>query len=480
MNHGNPLGFSLRELMARARIAVAQTLPEAVWVRAEVSRAHSKGSYMLLDLVERSPKGEVAKVGAVIWNARLLLGRFEQGSGQRFTADLQVLVQARVKVHDRFGLQLEVLDIDPNYTRGVMVRQLETIRLTLHQEGIINANRQKPLPEDFFKVAVISPEGAAGLLDFQAKAGTLERFQICRFHYLTAIFQGPRARESLLKAIQQALTLPALDALVIIRGGGAIADLHWLNELELARAICHSPVPVITGIGHQNDQTILDEVAGCVEGTPSKAIELIEKRILQRATRTRNDFDAIQNAVKHRLIEAEREVEKRRQLLWQAAHVQIQQAQPQLDAAHLLVINGSRRSLEAASYRIDEYRRTVAKMTRRILRDAENRDLAEQRRTISQYSQAYLHRAEERMTEVHACVLTQAERWMRQAADHAWRLCREIRGQGPEKTLQRGFALVRDAGDHPVTSRAAARGQTRLILEFHDGRIAVKRDTDDE
>ena len=108
------------------------------------------------------------------------------------------------------------------------------------------------------------------------------------------------------------------------------------------------------------------------------------------------------------------------------------------------------------------------------------RDLDGQYRVISEQSQVHLHRAALRITDTRASVMTQAERWMRQATDDAWQLCREIRGQGPEKTLQRGFALVRDRADRPVTSWAAARQQSRLILEFHDGRIAVQREPDDE
>lgn len=150
---------------------------------------------------------------------------------------MQVLIQARVEVQDRYGLRLIIEGLDPAYTVGIMAQQLEIIRQTLEQEGIIHRNRQKPLPEDLFSVAVISPEGAAGLGDFQAEAAPLEQFNICRFHYFTALFQGPKTKDSLLQALKAASALPDIQALVIIRGGGAVADLHWLNELELARAV---------------------------------------------------------------------------------------------------------------------------------------------------------------------------------------------------------------------------------------------------
>ncbi len=348
---------------------------------------------------------------------------------------MQVLVLARVEVQDRFGLRLVIDEIDPAYTVGVMANQLKMIRQTLQQEKIIDNNRQQLLPNDFFKVAVISPEGAAGLGDFQAGAEPLARSKICQFHYLTAVFQGPKAKDSLLKAIHQARALPGLDALAIIRGGGAVADLHWLNELELARAICRSPIPVITGIGHQKDQTILDEVACRVEGTPSKVIALIRETIRQQAVRTCDDFNTIQAGIERRLIEADRQVEDGYQTLRMAA----------------------RRALVEAGKTVDSRRLAIGDHVNMQLAFCQ-RELADLQQKIIAHSRARIVHATE---EIH-------------------RLLREILGQGPEKTLRRGFVLVRDDAHRPVTSRAAARQQTRLTLEFHDGLLAVKREMSDE
>lgn len=494
-------GLSLREVMQRIRGCVQRGLPEALWIRAELTKVDTRPSGVFLELVERDETREVASAKAVIWQPGHLLARFHQHTGHELAAGLQVLAQARVEVQDRYGLRLVIEGLDPAYTVGVMARQLEVIRQTLQQEGIINANRQKPLPQDFFCVAVISPEGAAGLDDFQAEAAPLERFNICRFHYFTAIFQGPKTKDSLLPTLQAASALPDIQALVIIRGGGAVADLHWLNELELARAICQCPVPVITGIGHQRDQTILDEVAGHVEGTPSKVIGLIRKTIQQRAAQTREDVQTIQNAVQRRIGQADHGVAQASHLLRLAVHRQFEQAALRVEMAQREMIAHHRRALYDAEATLERVRHTlgnrviqhIATMTHTIhqLQDrwtaqirlygaVRHRDLDQQRQAILAQSQTHLQHAAIRVTDVRAQVMAQAERWMRQATDEAWRLCREIRGQGPEKTLQRGFALVRDRADRPVTSRAAARQQSRLILEFHDGRMAVQREPDDE
>ena len=141
-------------------------------------------------------------------------------------------------------------------------------------EGLLERNRGLPPPDDFSRVAVISPRAAAGLGDFVREAARLERAGAVEFVYLQATFQGREAAASLMTALSSALLThleAPLDALVIIRGGGAQTDLAWLNDLELARMVARFPVPVITGIGHARDDGILDEIACIRTDTPSKA-----------------------------------------------------------------------------------------------------------------------------------------------------------------------------------------------------------------
>jgi exodeoxyribonuclease VII large subunit len=452
-------GISLHELIGQVRSAVRQALPEMQWVRAEIARIDDRfNSNVFLELVERDQAREVASIKAAIWNAEPVLTRFSQQTGHLLAADMQVLVLARVEVQDRFGLRLIIAEIDPAYTVGVMANQLQMIRQTLQQEKMIDNNRQRPLPNDFFNVAVISPESAAGLGDFRAGADPLARFQICQFHYLTAIFQGPKTKDSLLTAFHQALALPALDALVILRGGGAVADLHWLNKLELARAICRSPIPVITGIGHQKDQTILDEVARRAEGTPSKVIAFIRETIRQRAAQTHDDFNTIQAGIERRLTQADHQIEHYQQTLRIAA----------------------RRALLEAGKTVDRRWWAISDQVHRWLA-FHQRALADLlQRHIIAHSHSRIARAADATAALREQVQAGAWRWQRWATKETHRLLREILGQSPENTLRRGFALVRDDAHHPVTSRAAASRQPRLTLEFHDGSLPVRRENLDE
>jgi exodeoxyribonuclease VII large subunit len=265
--------------------------------------------------------------------------------------------------------------------------------------------------------------------------------------------------------------------LVIIRGGGAVADLHWLNELELARAVCLSPVPVMTGIGHQRDQTILDEVAYRVADTPSKVIKLISDTIQQRAAQTRTDFNTIQAALERRLMQAERMIAADRQTVRLAAHSHAQRIGLQLETARQAVNAASQHLLTVAELRLTAHQATVLREAQRAVTDSaatinrlwltvgerstgqiqlidsaltavhhrfiaqvkthwavSSREVLTQHRMILRHSPGHLNRAAIAMTAAHTVVLKQATRLIQQAGDNADRLLREILGQGPSAT----------------------------------------------
>lgn len=166
-------------------------------------------------------------------------------------------------------------------------------------------SRSLPAPADFVRVAVISPETSAGLGDFRQEADRLHGAGLCEFLFLRATFQGPAAASSLLEALETALTAHRerpFDALVIIRGGGAVTDLAWLNDLELARCACRLPIPILTGIGHERDSTILDEVAHRRFDTPSKAAHHTTQVIRDNALAALADLERIGHQVRRILV----------------------------------------------------------------------------------------------------------------------------------------------------------------------------------
>lgn len=272
---------------------------------------NQRNRHVYLEVSERNESGAViAQARAAIWarTAERIVPDFERASGAQLAPGIKLLVLARPVFKPQFGLSLEITGIDASYTVGDLEAQKRRIREQLKSEGIFERNRELPPPWNFSRVLVVAPQGAAGLGDFAAEADRLHAHHVCEFLYEHSRFQGAGAPAEILAALTTGFERASqgqLDALIVIRGGGAVNDLAWLNDYELARFICLSAVPVLTGIGHERDSTVLDEVAHRSFDTPSKVIAGIEKQVAQRARDARQSYEAI-------AIQAGRQAERAR------------------------------------------------------------------------------------------------------------------------------------------------------------------------
>jgi exodeoxyribonuclease VII large subunit len=263
-------GMKLSELLAGVSQAVALAFKVGAWTMVEVLDTRLRGGHVYIEVSERDADGVVlAKANAVIWasTANRILPEFERATGAKIGPGIKLLVRARPVFKAQFGFSLEIDAIDPDYTLGDLEARKREIRARLQREGLFDANRNLPAPWDFNAVIVVAPQGAAGLGDFSAEAERLEKFGVCRFTYVYSRFQGEGAAAEIRSALLGAMAAwvksrkPLPDAVAIIRGGGAVNDLAWLNDYDLARCICELEVPVLTGIGHERDSTVIDEVA---------------------------------------------------------------------------------------------------------------------------------------------------------------------------------------------------------------------------
>lgn len=303
-------GVSLSSLLAGVSQAVAQAYRAGVWTLVEVVELRANGGHVFMGVSERDASGAVlAKTSAVIWQstANTILPEFERATGAQLAPGIKLLVRARPVFKPLHGFSIEIDAIDPEYTLGDLEAKKREIRERLQMEGVFTANKQLPSPWDFNAVLVVAPEGGAGLGDFQAEANRLEQFGVCRFTYVYSRFQGEGAAKEICDALQAALdawlyaeTGPP-DAVVIIRGGGAVNDMAWLNDYDLARFICDLNIPVLTGIGHERDNTVLDEVASTRFDTPSKVAAGIEHVISRRTTEAKAHFEGIHNRARQQV-----------------------------------------------------------------------------------------------------------------------------------------------------------------------------------
>lgn len=283
----NDTQITLSELQRRVKSSLDDTFPLPVWVVAEISEMTvNRSGHCYLDLVETEPGTDsvIARCRATIWSYtfRMLKPYFETTTGQSFSDGLKVLLQAKVEYHEVYGFSLNIRDIDPVYTLGDLARQRRTIIQRLQDDGVFEMNKDLELPTVAQRIAIISSPTAAGLQDFLDQLHNNPHKFVFYTRLFPAIMQGNEAPRSITNALEQIYRYEDFfDVVVIIRGGGAQLDLACFDQYELAFNVAQFPLPVITGIGHEKDDTVVDLVAHTRMKTPTAVAEFLISGALQ-------------------------------------------------------------------------------------------------------------------------------------------------------------------------------------------------------
>lgn len=280
----SPNTITLQEFNNRIKRLLADPSVMNCWVVAETTDVRIN-QHCYLQLLEKNPKtgATVAKIKAIIWGSqfRFLNARFKQVTGRDIGNDMKIMVCLSVNYSPQYGLTVVINDINPEFTLGDMERQRQEILNRLTQEGIIGQNKTVPVPPVPQRIAIVSAAGAAGYGDFM-KQLTDNKYGVCFYPCLfQATMQGVKTVPTVLTALDKVEQNQHLfDCVVIIRGGGGTEELNSFDNYDLARRVATFPLPVIVGIGHERDITVLDYVAGIRVKTPTAAAEHI---ILQAA-----------------------------------------------------------------------------------------------------------------------------------------------------------------------------------------------------
>ena len=280
----SPNTITLQEFNNRIKRLLADPSVMNCWVVAETTDVRIN-QHCYLQLLEKNPKtgATVAKIKAIIWGSqfRFLNARFKQVTGRDIGYDMKIMVCLSVNYSPQYGLTVVINDINPEFTLGDMERQRQEILNRLTQEGIIGQNKTVPVPPVLQRIAIVSAAGAAGYGDFM-KQLTDNKYGVCFYPCLfQATMQGVKTVPTVLAALDKVEQNQHLfDCVVIIRGGGGTEELNSFDNYDLARRVATFPLPVIVGIGHERDITVLDYVAGIRVKTPTAAAEHI---ILQAA-----------------------------------------------------------------------------------------------------------------------------------------------------------------------------------------------------
>ena len=333
--------LSLSEYLATVQEVIRIAFDEPVWVKAEIRNLSIKGGHYYLELAEKDENTDkvIASCKATIWkfSAAKMVLKFERESGIELSKDLNVLIKIKAKFDPQYGFSVNVEDIDSSYTLGDIARRYQQILERLTSEGLANKNKLLPTPFDIQNVLVIAPENAAGLGDFKKDADALDKVGVCHFVYHSATFQGNTAAVNIIDALGNGLRQWALnfdsapDLIVIIRGGGAVNDLAYLNDYNLAALLCKRSVPIWVGIGHEKDRTILDEVANRSFDTPSKVIGGIRNLIVERTQEVLDALQKIKLLSQHQITAYQSQNDQYIRVIKTLAHGQINEANKALD-----------------------------------------------------------------------------------------------------------------------------------------------------
>ena len=298
--------FSLLELNRLVRATIEDTLCEQYWLEAEIGQIGENNGHCYLEFIQKveGHNTPVARAKAKCW--RNVWGSvrpyFEHTTGQTLTLGMKVLVLVHPDFHEAFGFSWIVDDIDPRFTLGDMARRRQEIIRQLKAEGVFDLNRELPLPLFTQRIAVISSSTAAGYGDFcrqleENKRGF--RFSVTLYE---SLMQGEGVERSIISALDKINAhIDDYDCVVIIRGGGATSDMSGFDSLLLAENVANFPLPVITGIGHDRDECILDMVSHTRVKTPTAAAAFLIDRLEQVARRIDDAADRITSYVQHRM-----------------------------------------------------------------------------------------------------------------------------------------------------------------------------------
>ena len=450
--------LKLSEIAAQTGVAVSSAFPDPVWFTAEIAALNVAGAgHCYLDLIETQSGQVAAQFRATIWKTTWWQVRqeFVAATGAELRKGLTVLAQGIVQFHARYGLSINILRVDPAFTLGDAARRRQETIARLQTEGLIEVNGRLPLPPVVQRIAVISSAQAAGYGDFchQLEANSQGfRFAVTLF---PALMQGAEAERSIVSALAGIRNLSAaFDTAVIVRGGGSTTDLDAFDGYDLAAAIARMPIPVITGIGHQRDDSVADMVAHTRCKTPTGAADVI----IEMAA----EFDAGLLEVQIRAARAARAMLRDER----AACVQV-------------ALRLARRSQSA----IEEQRDAWRILLRRIPGASQVRLAAQKavlRRSAGLISRGFAERArgmDVRLSLLQERILRTSGSLLERSSARLLAVETGVDRLQPEATLRRGYSISRIGGRAIRTAATAAAG-ARMETQLADGAITSRIETE--
>lgn len=309
--------LTLYELNGQVRETIEKSFPCEYWLQAELSdvRANSSG-HCYVEFIQKEEHGNsiLAKARGTIWSNvyRMLKPYFEKETGQTFAAGLTVLVKVSISFHELYGYSLVVTDIDPAYTLGDMARRRREILNRLQEEGVLELNKELEMPFPAQRIAVISSPTAAGYGDFCHQLQHNAKGFVFYVKLFPALMQGDGVEDSVIAALDEIYKEQNLwDVVVLIRGGGSTSDLSGFDTYNLAANCAQYPLPLLVGLGHERDETVIDDVAHTSVKTPTAAAAFLIDRMQKVADLIHESQSYIITIIQQRVNEEKMRLQNR-------------------------------------------------------------------------------------------------------------------------------------------------------------------------
>lgn len=442
--------LSLLELNGLVRDTLEETFTNrTLWLKAELSGVSERGPHCYVEFVQkgRDANDVVAQARGHIWGSRWTFIRtyFQQATGKLPQAGMQVLVEVEVTFHEHYGYSLNVVDIDPSYTLGDIARRRREILDALADEGVADMNKEIPLSRLLQRIAIVSSPSAAGYQDFCSQLEHNPYRLAFQTRLFEATMQGQQVEPTVIAALGRiADEMDCWDAVVIIRGGGSATDLSGFDTLPLAENVAQFPLPIITGIGHERDDTVIDLVAHTRVKTPTAAAQFLIQHQKDELDALQNLSDAVSAAATSHLQHADYDLQLFANRIPTLVQMQLSRQRTRLQQMADRVPNLVQMHLSSQATRLRQQRHTLRETVLRLLSQQDVRlDFID--RTLLFNVTTLLERQRQRLQ---ICIAN-------------------VRSAQPDRILRLGFSITRLNGHAVTTSDDLHPGDTLTTTLAH-------------
>lgn len=473
-----PGDYTVLRLNQEVQSVLEQAFPIPIWLVGEVSgfnkNAHKR--HVSFSLVERSPEGAtVAQVPAVLFEeARRAIERrlAEAGSPFRLEDEIAVRVRARVELYDAWGqYRVRIEDLDVGYTLGEAARRREEILRCLAAEGLLERNRSLPFPDWPMRVGIVTSIGSDAYND------VLRTLQESGFAFEVTVHdarvQGRQTEPTVLAALHWFRERAArFDLVLIVRGGGSRTDLSWFDSEPLGRAVAAFPLPVVVGIGHEQDVSVLDSV-GWRAKTPTAAAMIVVERVRRSLEALEEKGRAVLAGAAALVSEARRSVLENAARLARATRARLAYDRSSLEGHRSRLLRGARSRLETSRRELFSRAMRLPRAAARLL--VARREALEQGvRQLAQGSRRDLAASSRRLSERTAALAARSLRHVAQERERTDARARRLHLAEPRRVVERGYAILRGPDGKAVTDAVAAPAGTGLRAELRRGALRLR------